>query len=71
MVSDIAPSTVVDQGSNIAGWRACVPRHSGLLLMERTMLTTALVVLGALFAAVLGRAMLTPWPSADVPGRPQ
>jgi hypothetical protein len=34
--------------------------------MERTMLTTALVVLGALFAAVLGRAMLTPWPSADV-----
>jgi hypothetical protein len=36
------------------------------MLMERTMLTTALVVLGALFAAVLGRAMLTPWPSADV-----
>ena len=35
------------------------------------MLTTALVVLGALFAAVLGHAMLTPWPSADVPGRPQ
>ena len=30
------------------------------------MLTTALVVLGALFAAVLGRAMLPPWPSADV-----
>jgi hypothetical protein len=33
--------------------------------MERIMLTTALVV-GALFAAVLGRAMLTPWPPADV-----
>ena len=48
-----------------------LPRHSGLLLMERTMLTMVLVVLGALFAAVLGHAMLTPWPSADVPGRPQ
>jgi hypothetical protein len=41
------------------------------------MLTTALVV-GALFAAVLGRAMLTPWPPAAGrrterrgPGRPQ